>query len=175
MHNLFKVRLFHQIEQQNKEQLKIVIYSCIYFFSLLCSYFILRPVRDEMGIVNGAINMQWLFTGTFVAMVCVVPLFGFLVSKRPIKKVLLYSYSFFVGTILLFYFLFINFGITRIWAIAFFICVSRFFDCAAALGVSAMRSHHFIMDKNGFDCSGLLRDAAPARRCGRALTMPRIP
>ena len=126
MRNFFNTGPFYQIKQQNKEQLKIVICSCVYFFSLLCSYFILRPVRDEMGIVNGAVNMQWLFTGTFVAMLCIVPLFGLLVSKRPIKKVLLYSYSFFIGTILLFYVLFLGYGITRTWAIAFFIWLSVF-------------------------------------------------
>lgn len=112
--------------QLKTNEAKMVIYSCAYFFCLLCSYFILRPLRDEMGIVNGAVNMQWLFTGTFVAMLCIVPLFGLLVSKNSLKKVLVYAYSFFIANILLFYILFESFGVSRALAIAFFIWLSVF-------------------------------------------------
>ncbi len=79
-----------------------------------------------MGIVNGAINMQWLFTGTFVAMLLVVPVFALLIAKNSIRSVLLFSYSFFVANILLFYALFEIFGPTRIVAISFFIWLSVF-------------------------------------------------
>ncbi|WP_420322732.1 NTP/NDP exchange transporter [Flagellimonas sp.] len=105
---------------------KLVICSFFYFFCLLCSYFILRPLRDEMGIVNGAINMQWLFTGTFVAMLCIVPIFALLMAKNPIKRVLVFSYSFFLLTLFIFYFLFNRLGITKPIAIAFFIWLSVF-------------------------------------------------
>jgi AAA family ATP:ADP antiporter len=45
-----------------------VFWSFLYFFSLLCSYYIIRPIRDEMGVQGGVENLQWLFTATFVAM-----------------------------------------------------------------------------------------------------------
>jgi len=87
-------------------ELKIVFWSFVYFFTLLASYFILRPLRDEMGIANGASNMQWLFTGTFLAMLVIVPVFGYLTSKFKIGSVLTYSYLFFIINILLFYYFF---------------------------------------------------------------------
>lgn len=37
------------------------------FFLLFAGYFMLRPVRETMGIAGGVDNLQWLFTGTFVA------------------------------------------------------------------------------------------------------------
>ena len=40
------------------------------------SYYLLRPVRDEMGIQGGLKNIPWLWTGTFVGMLLVTPLFG---------------------------------------------------------------------------------------------------
>ncbi len=85
---------------------KPVIYSFLYFFCLMSSYFILRPVRDEMGIQAGVENMQWLFTGTFVVMLLVVPVFGYLLKK--IKRTILIPgiYIFFSLNILLFYALF---------------------------------------------------------------------
>ena len=60
-----------------------MLWAFVYFFALLCSYYILRPLRDEMGIAGGVENLQWLFTGTFLAMLGTVPLFGWLTSRFP--------------------------------------------------------------------------------------------
>jgi ATP:ADP antiporter, AAA family len=38
----------------------------VYFFFLMASYFILRPLRDTMGTVYGVAHLQELFTGTFL-------------------------------------------------------------------------------------------------------------
>ena len=56
-------------------ELAVLIWSFLYFFALLCSYYIIRPMRDEMGIAGGVDNLQWLFTGTFLSMLAVVPFF----------------------------------------------------------------------------------------------------
>ena len=53
----------------------------ITFFSVLCGYFVLRPVRDEIGARAGIENLSWLFTGTFVATLLLVPLFGWIVAR----------------------------------------------------------------------------------------------
>ena len=51
------------------------------FFSVLCGYFVLRPVRDEIGVRAGVEQLPWLFTATFVATLLLVPLFGWIVSR----------------------------------------------------------------------------------------------
>ncbi len=126
MKYLSRIAVPSSLKKIESHEFKLVFLSAVYFFCLLCAYFILRPLRDEMGIVNGAINMQWLFTGTFVAMVAIVPLFGFLVSKTSLKRVLLISYGFFIANILLFYALFEILGPLRSLAICFFIWLSVF-------------------------------------------------
>lgn len=126
MKQYFNTSVFLPLKKLSNKELNLIAHSFLYFFCLLCCYFILRPLRDEMGIINGAINMQWLFTGTFVAMLCIAPIFSLLVSKNSIKRVLLFSYSFFIGNILLFYLLFEGFGISRVVAISFFIWLSVF-------------------------------------------------
>jgi len=55
--------------------------SFCYFFALLASYYVLRPVREEMGVQFGPHRMQWLFTGTFVSMLLLVPVYGAIVAK----------------------------------------------------------------------------------------------
>jgi AAA family ATP:ADP antiporter len=51
-------------------------WSFTYFFALLCSYYIIRPMRDEVGISGGVDRLQWMFSGTVLVMPAAVPLFG---------------------------------------------------------------------------------------------------
>ena len=103
-----------------------MLWSFAYFFCLLCGYYILRPVRDEMGIQGGVENLQWLFTGTFLTMLAAVPLFGWVSSRYPRRKLLPIVYLFFVANLLIFYVL-IEFRIApTVTAQAFFIWVSVF-------------------------------------------------
>ncbi|HUP47313.1 MAG TPA: MFS transporter [Thermoanaerobaculia bacterium] len=95
------------------------------FFLLLCSYYILRPVRDEMAVQTGVSRIQWLFTGTFVATVLTVPLFGWVVKRVPRARLLPGVYAFFIITILIFQVVFLG-GTTLAMAAAFFIWLSVF-------------------------------------------------
>ena len=105
---------------------RAVFWSFVYFFCLLSSYYILRPIRDEMGISSGLDRMQWLFTGTFATMIMVVPLFGWITSRYERRQFLPYIYIFFISNILLFYALFESaLPITAV-APAFFIWLSVF-------------------------------------------------
>ncbi len=73
-----------------------------YFFFLLCSYYVLRPVRDAMGISAGVESLQWAFTGTFLAMLAAVPLYGAAVARLPRRRLLPAVYGFFVANLLIF-------------------------------------------------------------------------
>jgi AAA family ATP:ADP antiporter len=107
-------------------EILIVFWAFLYFFLLLASYFILRPLRDEMGIANGAANMQWLFSGTFITMLIMVPVFGYVTARFKIGTVLTSSYMFFIANILLFYYLFTRNTLVDILPIIFFIWLSVF-------------------------------------------------
>jgi AAA family ATP:ADP antiporter len=103
---------------------RALCWSFAYFFSLLCGYYILRPVRDAMGIAGGVQQLQWLFTGTFVAMLAAIPLYGWVTSRFPRRHFLPYVYYFFIANLLLFYALF-EAGNPGAWvARAFFIWAS---------------------------------------------------
>jgi AAA family ATP:ADP antiporter len=83
-------------------------------------------MRDEMGIAGGVENLQWLFTGTFLAMLALVPLFGWLTSRYKRSTFLPSVYIFFIINLLLFYALFRS-ELPAVWtARAFFIWVSVF-------------------------------------------------
>jgi AAA family ATP:ADP antiporter len=95
------------------------------FFLLLCGYYVLRPVRDEMGVQTGVDDLQWLFTGTFAATLLAVPVFGLVVKRLRRAWLLPAVYGFFVVNLLMFHLAFLG-GIGELAAAAFFIWVSVF-------------------------------------------------
>jgi len=72
------------------------------FFLLFTGYFMLRPVRETMGIAGGVNNLQWLFTGTFVATLAAIPLFGAIAAKASRRRILPWTYGFFALNLLAF-------------------------------------------------------------------------
>jgi len=72
------------------------------FFCLFSGYFMLRPIRESMGIMAGVQNLQWLFTATFVVMLVAVPLFAWLSSRVPRLHFVDWVYGFFCLNLLVF-------------------------------------------------------------------------
>jgi AAA family ATP:ADP antiporter len=66
--------------------------SFLYFFLVLGSYFVLRPIRDAMGIAGGTDDLPWLFLGTLILTLIVSPLFSTLVAKLPRRRFVAWSY-----------------------------------------------------------------------------------
>jgi ATP:ADP antiporter, AAA family len=60
---------------------RALVLAFAYFFFLLASYYVLRPVRDEMAVRSGVRSIPWLFTATFVVSLAIAPIYGFLVAK----------------------------------------------------------------------------------------------
>ena len=96
------------------------------FFCLLCGYYVLRPLRDEMGVQGGVENLPWLFSATFAAMLAVVPAFGFAASRLPRRRLVPWAYFFFIANLLVFYALFSAGYAPPAVARAFFVWVSVF-------------------------------------------------
>ena len=97
------------------------LWSFLYFFLLLTAYYVLRPVRDALGSTQ---NLQWLFSGTFVVMLLLQPIYGALVSRFPRRVFLPVVYAVFIACLGFFYWAFhYDFG----WrSAAFFIWVAVF-------------------------------------------------
>jgi len=108
------------------EEVSPLTWAFLYFFFLLCGYYILRPVRDEMAIEGGVQHLPWMFTGTFVTLLVVTPLFGYLSARVRRYRLLLTVYLFF-GTNLIGFFVVMMSHITPEWtARVFFVWLSVF-------------------------------------------------
>ncbi len=105
---------------------RALIWSFAYFFCLLAGYYVLRPLRDEMGVAGGVRNLQWLFTATFLTMLAAVPLYGALVARLPRRRFIPAVYHFFAANIVIFWLLLI-FDVERLYvARVFFVWISVF-------------------------------------------------
>ncbi|BCA53848.1 conserved membrane protein of unknown function [Nitrospira sp. KM1] len=103
-----------------------LIWAFLYFFFLLCGYYILRPVRDEMAVQGGVQHLPWMMTATFVTLTLVTPWFGFLSARIPRYRLFLLVYAFF-GVNLVGFFLVMMNHIGPEWvARAFFVWLSVF-------------------------------------------------
>jgi len=86
-----------------RQERAAALWSFAYFFALLAGYYVLRPLRDQMGIAGGTRNLPWLFTATFVTLIVVQPLYGAVVAKLPRARFIPLVYHFFVANLLLFW------------------------------------------------------------------------
>ena len=73
-----------------------------FHFCVLASYYLVRPLRDALGLEGGADTLQWLFTATFLVMLAAVPLFGALASHLTPACFVPLVYRFFAASMLAF-------------------------------------------------------------------------
>ena len=95
-------RLLKRLIDVRPAEMRALAWSWFYIFCVLSAYYILRPIRDDMGVGGGVENLQWLFTGTLLGMIVVNPPFAALVAKLPRVRFIAISYRFFIVNLLIF-------------------------------------------------------------------------
>jgi AAA family ATP:ADP antiporter len=118
-----------------------VIRAFVYFFALVSSFYVLRPIREEMGIRGGVERLHWMFTGTFAVMLAAVPAYSALVARVPRARAVPLVYRFFALNLLAF-FLLLRAEIAPAWtARAFFVWLSVYNLFVVAVFWSLMADH----------------------------------
>jgi len=85
-----------------KGELPLAILSALFYFSVLCGYGFLRPVREAMGVSRGMDDLRWLFVGTSIVSLTVVLLFGGVVSRLDRRKFIPIGYLFVIVCLIVF-------------------------------------------------------------------------
>lgn len=112
----------------NVEEWYAVIISFIYYFCVLGSYYVMRPMRDQMAAQLGSVHLPIFFFATFVATLLLTPVFAWAMSRWSRRIVLPFVYMFFVACQLTFVILFNHRGLisSQILGFTFFVWVSVF-------------------------------------------------
>ncbi len=99
-------RLLQRAVDVREEEVSALLLACGYFFCLLAAWFIMRPLREQMGVAGGTRNLPWLYTGTLLATLALHPPFAALVARLPRRAFITITNRFFVANILAFFALF---------------------------------------------------------------------
>jgi AAA family ATP:ADP antiporter len=80
----------------NKEERSLFLLAASWFFCLLSSYYILKPIREAMGVELGVSRLPSLFLATLLTMLVALPIYNFLVARLSRRWLVISVYQFFV-------------------------------------------------------------------------------
>ena len=82
---------------------RAVVLAFVFHFLVLASYYVLRPIRDEIGAAGGLESLSWLFTATLVAMLLANVAFSAAAARLSRRQFIPLAYRFFIVTLALFW------------------------------------------------------------------------
>jgi ATP:ADP antiporter, AAA family len=120
--------LLNKIVDVRANELSALGLAFVFNFVVLGSYYVIRPIRDNIGAEGGLENLPWMYTGTLVAMLIANALFSAIVARMSRRKFIPIAYRFFIANLVLFYFLMRSLSAAQnLWVgRAFFVWVSVF-------------------------------------------------
>ncbi len=86
-------------------EVRALLLACLFNFVILGSYYVIRPIRDDIAAAGGIENLSWMFTGTLVAMLIANAAFSAIVARMSRRRFLPIAYRFFIVNLIIFYLL----------------------------------------------------------------------
>src|SRR6476660_2153836 len=77
--------MLRRVVDVRPEEVRAMLTSFAFFFFLLSSYFVLRPIRDAVAAASGVAKLPWLFAGTLTVTLLLNPMFSGLVARFPVR------------------------------------------------------------------------------------------
>lgn len=122
------LRLLQKAVDVRATEVRALILGFIYYFLILSSYYVIRPIRDDFGAAGGIENLPWMFTGTLVVMLVANALFAALVGRFSRRRFIPIAYRFLIANLFVFLVLLLTISKgQQVWVgRAFFIWTSVF-------------------------------------------------
>jgi len=96
------VRFFQKLVDVRAGEVKALMLGFVYYFLVLSSYYVIRPIRDEFGAAGGIENLPWMFTGTLLTMLVTNTIFSRLVARFSRRRFIPIAYRFFIANLVIF-------------------------------------------------------------------------
>lgn len=93
--------ILRRVVDVREHEVRALFWACAYFFFLLGSWYVLRPIREEMG-VKDVEKLPTLYLGTLVVTFLATPVFSLLVSRFTRERFIPIVYHALAAMILLF-------------------------------------------------------------------------
>jgi len=95
-------KLFSKIVDVKPDEIHALWLGFVFNFMVLGGYYVIRPIRDEIGASSGVENLPWMFTATLAAMLVANALFSALVAGMSRRKFIPIAYRFFIVNLVIF-------------------------------------------------------------------------
>src|SRR5215468_6939529 len=95
-------KLFTKIVDVRPEEVRALWLGFIFFFVVLAGYYVIRPVRDNIG-ANFSENLWWMFTVVLVTMIVANALFSAIVARMSRRRFIPIAYRFFAANLIIFF------------------------------------------------------------------------
>jgi ATP:ADP antiporter, AAA family len=97
------MRILNKIVDVRAEELRALWLGFVFNFLVLGSYYVIKPVRDDIGAHNGVQNLWWMFTGTLLVALVANTAFSAIVARMSRRQFIPIVYRFFIFNLAIFY------------------------------------------------------------------------
>ena len=98
-------RIFSKIVDVKPNELRALLLAFVFNFVVLGGYYVIRPIRDEIGADRGIENLPWMYTGTLIGMLIANALYASLVTRMSRRRFIPIAYRFAIANLFLFFLL----------------------------------------------------------------------
>ena len=85
------------------DEIRALWLGFVFNFMVLGSYYVIKPVRDDIGAHNGVQNLWWMFTGTLLVALVANTAFSAIVARMSRRQFIPIAYRFFILNLAIFY------------------------------------------------------------------------
>jgi ATP:ADP antiporter, AAA family len=96
-------RLLEKIVDVRANELRALGLAFVFNFVVLGSYYVVRPIRDDIAATGGIETLPWMYTGTLVTMLVANALFSAIVARMSRRRFIPIAYRFFMANLVIFY------------------------------------------------------------------------
>src|SRR5436190_24369523 len=86
-------------------EVRALLLAFLFHFVVLAGYYVIRPIRDEIGASSGVENLPWMFTAVLVAMLAANALFSAIVARMSRRRFIPIAYRFLIANLIIFFLL----------------------------------------------------------------------
>jgi ATP:ADP antiporter, AAA family len=87
------------------DEIRALLLAFVFNFVVLGGYYVIRPIRDEIGADRGVENLPWMYTGTLIGMLIANALYAAIVTRMSRRRFIPVAYRFAIGNLFVFFLL----------------------------------------------------------------------
>jgi ATP:ADP antiporter, AAA family len=87
------------------DEIRALLLAFVFNFVVLGGYYVIRPIRDEIGADRGVENLPWMYTGTLIGMLIANALYAAIVTRMSRRRFIPVAYRFAIANLFVFFLL----------------------------------------------------------------------